>query len=388
MKRLIFILGLLIPVILSGQSRLRQGAIIGDPTANMVEIDSVKMVGSFLAFYIDGGATPYYVYTEGVSTDSSWSSVSVDTINEVTAAHGINVDGFNIKDGNATIGDGGYISWGSGAERLHNNISGDGLALYIDSSTVFKFGPSTHYTDKSILPNATGDNLSLGGSAYRYWQVHATQYHVNSESGGYMYSSGDSLMFADSANLDGVSLSTLVSGSGGASSDSTFATVQTDSLKTFDGDSAVSVADLYELKAWQADSIELDTVAHMLVDTLFIAGNIGLNNPGDTASMLTTAQFEWPTVQDSVVFYKVYAYCYGTSGDVGVRVYEKDSPADGTRTYIHAEINPTTGTPATTSTFTQAASGPGKILGFALTTVTTKPTQVVCYLYYYEKRAY
>jgi len=134
--------------------------------------------------------------------------------------------------------------------------------------------------------------------------------------------------------------------------------------------------------------VDADTVFHLLADTLFIVGNIGLNNPGDTASMLTTAQFEWPTVQDSVVFDSVYAYCYGTSGSVGVRVYEKDDPTDGTRTYIHAEITPTTGTPAGTSTFTQEASGPGKILGFALTTVTTEPTQVVCIIFYHEKRAY
>jgi len=136
------------------------------------------------------------------------------------------------------------------------------------------------------------------------------------------------------------------------------------------------------------DSEDIDTAVHMLTDTLILVGNIGLNNPGDTASMLTTAQFEWPTVQDTVVFDSVYAYCYGTSGSVGVRIYEKDDPTDGTRTFIHAEISPTTGTPAGTSTFTQEASGPGKILGFALTTVTTKPTQVVCILFHHEKRAY
>jgi len=142
------------------------------------------------------------------------------------------------------------------------------------------------------------------------------------------------------------------------------------------------------LWSFMEDSTEIDTVAHMLMDTLIAPGRIGMENPGDTASMLANAIIlEFPTVQDSIVFDSVYAFCTGTSGDITVRGYYQDSPG-GSKTYTHAAINPTTGSPAGTGTFTTTALPPGKIVGAIITAVTTKPTKISYWLYYHEKRAY
>lgn len=138
-----------------------------------------------------------------------------------------------------------------------------------------------------------------------------------------------------------------------------------------------------------SDTIQLDTLAHMLIDTLTAVGRIGLGNTGDTASMqIGGTLLEFPTIQDSVVYDSCYAYCVGSSGDITLRAYELDGPNDASKTYLHEAINPTTGTPAGTSSFSVKASGPGKIIKCDITAVGAPPVKVVYYLFYHEKRAF
>lgn len=391
--------------------------------------------------FIDDNGGPYTLEQLSGST----ASISVNTINEYTATSGVTTDGVLLKDGNVTLPATSRL-YLDGATSNYIYQPAGGTTRFINNSAAV-FDVTTISLDPyiSVIPK-TNHSIDLGSGSYFWQQVYLDTVYLYDDNTKLYRDGSNNLTLSD--NVSGaVTLAALLSGS---TLDSTWVTVTADTLflestesesiyqtstptvvvevnsatsATFGAGSAtggdVLIGDVlgFNLGSTEqitissgdmtfedgnagtatltqlvqgslGDTIPVDTVAHMLVDTMWFAGNIGLNNPGDTVSMLSTAQFEWPTVQDSVVFDSVYAYCYGTSGDVGVRAYEKDDPTDGSRTYLHTEVNPTTGTPAGTSTFTQVASGPGKILGFALTTVTTKPTQVVCILYYHEKRAY
>lgn len=142
--------------------------------------------------------------------------------------------------------------------------------------------------------------------------------------------------------------------------------------------------------ALEDDLVEVDTVAHMLVDTLQFVFGAGAGNAGDTATMATDRIFgAFKTMQDSVVFDSIVAQCFGTNADITLQVQYSSSLNSG-GTGIHAALNVTTaGGETGTSTFTTLAVGPGNWIWCEPTVVTAgvKPTYVVLILFYHEKRA-
>jgi len=142
--------------------------------------------------------------------------------------------------------------------------------------------------------------------------------------------------------------------------------------------------------AYRTGAIDIDTVAHMLADTLVIIGRIGAGFSFDTAYMHdVTKLFLVPVVQDSLVCDSIRAFCYGAGGDVNLRTYQLDNEDDASKTYIHATINPVTGTSAGTTTFTTPVHGPGKLLGCEIYgEPSTQPLEIFVYLYCHEVRAF
>ena len=263
------------------------------------------------------------------STDSSWTSITTDTIDEFTEAQGVLIDGLLIKDGGI-----GYIDDSIAQHRIE-------LLQHYDSLVVHRTELLQHYD--SLVVHRT-ELLQQ----YDSLVVHRTELLQHYDSIG----------------------------------------IHRDTLTDHN-------TRILSLEATAYDTIEIDTIAHMLIDTIIWPGGAGLGITSDTTWAQVDANIlEWPVVHDSVVFDSVYAYCEGVNGSITINLYAlqsgwaDDSPED----IIAADLVPVTATAAGTSTFSILAVGPGTIIRSDVVDVngagSYRPDKVRIYVYYHEKRAF
>ena len=163
--------------------------------------------------------------------------------------------------------------------------------------------------------------------------------------------------------------------------------LDTDSIKfnaTLDRLVFYTASGVFEVNL-QADSIDIDTVAHMMVDTLQFVGGWG-DGSDSTGSSDALYMGMFNVVQDSIVFDSVSVKCIGTGGDITVKwMYSVDWPLAGEE--IHAEINATHALGWTgEDTFDPLALGLGNYIW--LERISGGGCQALrSILYYHEKRA-
>ena len=142
--------------------------------------------------------------------------------------------------------------------------------------------------------------------------------------------------------------------------------------------------------ALEDDLVDVDTVAHMLVDTLQFVFGLGAGNGDDVNSMVQYANMgEFWTVQDSLVPDSVYFYAEGTDAQISARMYFMDSELATDSTFMLADLSAVEGAAAGTSTFAAAALAipPGKLIRCIVTSVTEAPVKARYFFFYHEKRA-
>jgi len=152
-------------------------------------------------------------------------------------------------------GGGGYWTRNAGATYLAPTNSGDDIRL--SSGEMIQFGGSDN-----VLYEPNDDQLLMYMDRPE-WYFDSTAIFPAQDGSNDIGGVGSYIdtVFANVYMRNGVELT------GGASSDSTYATVQTDSLKTFDGDSAVAVADLYNVSN---DTGSIGDYVRELADTVLL----------------------------------------------------------------------------------------------------------------------
>lgn len=134
-----------------------------------------------------------------------------------------------------------------------------------------------------------------------------------------------------------------------------------------------------------AGGTPIDTIAHMLVDTLQFVGGWG-DGSDSTGSSDALYMGMFSVVQDSIVFDSVSVKCHGTGGDITVKwMYSVDWPIAGVQ--IHAEVNAThAGGWVGEDTFSPLALGLANYIW--LERISGGGCQALrSILYYHEKRA-
>ena len=163
--------------------------------------------------------------------------------------------------------------------------------------------------------------------------------------------------------------------------------LDTDSIKfnaTLDRLVFYTASGVFEVNL-QADSIDIDTVAHMMVDTLQFVGGWG-DGSDSTGNSDALYMGMFSVAQDSIVFDSVSVKCHGLGGDITVKwMYSVDWPLAGVE--IHAEVNATHALGWTgEDTFDPLALGLGNYIW--LERISGGGCQALrSILYYHEKRA-
>jgi len=325
---------------------------------------------------------------------------TTDSIKEWTGAHGVWIDGLYIKDGRIAVYD-------------------DSLNIHQDSITANKARIVALEAIGAVVFDST--YLHARADSFRLeLDIAATDIENLQDSMITVYA--DSLaVHSDTLNAHNTRLTTaeaaIITNAGGIAdlviiSDSSYATMTAGTINEYTNGAGVTVegvliedgliASQYVVgdsvnQLWQAimeDTIEIDTIAHMLIDTLIWPGGAGLGITYDTTWAQVDANLlEWPVLQDSVVFDSVYAYCEGVNGSITINLYwiagwAGDSPVD----IVAADLVPVTGTAAGTSEFEVLAIGPGAIIRSDVVDVngagSYRPDKVRIYVYYHEKRAF
>lgn len=288
----------------------------------------------------------------GGSTDSSWVKAEADTM---------------------------YI--GSGKRYITGGVE----SFSISGSSVYLMDPTEIKFFNDIVPSSNFD-LGTTDDPWRSVIVSGLELQPQSEPGykeGYVYydSDDDLVKVYNGSEID--TLTNVAS----ASADSTFATVQTDSLKTFAGNYPVAVSDIYDAVT---NTIDGDSVYHSLQDTLSFVFGLGSDQDGDTAAFNVGAGLGgWYQFQDSIVPREVRGTILG--GDSGDSItFEIYWDADGSGIPTDTILTTTglgyDGGPIQVTTFNELILPPGYVYGRCTGVPGDKPKWVLIPFGYSEKR--
>ena len=142
-----------------------------------------------------------------------------------------------------------------------------------------------------------------------------------------------------------------------------------------------------DLENWQADTIPIDTVAVMLVDTTHFSFGFGLGNTGDTLSCQEDAILGYFfNEQDSIPprILRHIGFGLGTPS-IGVGIYYDENYLDATPTTVWTGT--VTGTGASSTTFSVNAIPPNVYVWAKITTVTSKMYHAAVSFGFSRKRA-
>lgn len=124
---------------------------------------------NLLAYDTGTGLVAYRsVASIGGSSDSSWTSITVDTITEYTTSHGVLIEGVLNEDYHVTVPSGtGRFSFGDGDTYFIENAD-DQLALNVGGGNSMLMTTSSIFMYKNIVPYPTTKTLDIGSATY-FW---------------------------------------------------------------------------------------------------------------------------------------------------------------------------------------------------------------------------
>lgn len=151
------------------------------------------------------------------------------------------------------------------------------------------------------------------------------------------------------------------------------------------GDTGDSIQQLW-LKVF-TNAKPIDTVAHMLVDTLSFPFGFGLGNTNDTASCKVGALLGKKHLeQDSTHFRKLITQAFGTNASFNVAIYADETYNDASPQYTiwSGTVNTTA---SVITSFTTDIVGPDLEMWAEITSVSTPGNHCVVEIEYTKKRA-
>jgi hypothetical protein len=175
----------------------------------------------------------------GAVSDSSWSSIQVDTISELTASHGVFIPDLLIAD-SINLGVAEYLTFGNGSGYIYAPLN-NSLVIGANGSNVLTVNGSDNSIAGTFRPSLNSV-YDLGTSA-RFWQATYTDSVIIDNTSNYITEDGSTNMVFHDAVTGSKTLAELAAA--GGVSDSSWVSITVDSISELTSTNGVDIEGIH-----------------------------------------------------------------------------------------------------------------------------------------------